>query len=296
MGWIHREDDPSRRESPAVKMTLELWTDSSIFGSTMSIMGSDTRTTKTIHRETESVVEAVVGVEFKVIPQINTSFLVAFATRLSTKFPIVDLQPSLPPALDPATALAAPEPTMNFTFGEAPANRLWLTDRSGVFLLQLQNDRIVVNWRKLKPSTQYPRHDHLREMLEANFKELRRICDESGIVISATVTECSYVNAIDEKFAVDSLYPAAFSELTGDEAYYQFSTTRGISHSGEHTTVLNIAGGTGQVSTGVQDFGLNISARTAVMGSDKFFPVEALAVAHDCANSTFNALTAGASS
>jgi uncharacterized protein (TIGR04255 family) len=49
----------------------------------------------------------------------------------------------------------------------APALRLWMLNNSENEMLQVQNDRLFLNWRRAPGDTQtYPRYDYLREAYE----------------------------------------------------------------------------------------------------------------------------------
>ena len=65
-----------------------------------------------------------------------------------------------PPVVEvegPAVAFKVSEET------ETP--RLWLMNEQGSQLLQLQQDRLVVNWRRLPSDIPYPHYESIREFL-----------------------------------------------------------------------------------------------------------------------------------
>ncbi len=79
-----------------------------------------------------------------------------------------------------------------------PQVRCWFMDRSENYLIQVQNDRFVCNWRKVRGDEAYPRYPLLRERLE---KEWARFCtflaDEGFTEPQVNQCEVTYVNHIE---------------------------------------------------------------------------------------------------
>src|SRR5687768_12321700 len=85
-----------------------------------------------------------------------------FAPKVRRQFPGLERQPPLPPmseTFDQRPGL----PSINVQFSDpASLPRLWLVSQSGEELVQLQHDRLSLNWRRVGTSTSYPRYKHLR--------------------------------------------------------------------------------------------------------------------------------------
>lgn len=118
-------------------------------------------------------VEVVVGVEFLPLPGLGPIKLVGLHSLWADRFPKLREQQALPPTAPPASG------TQGFfqfhiNLG-APALRLWMLNESEDELLQVQNDRLVLNWRRtLGDDRTYPRYDYLRGVYQrvyADFQE-----------------------------------------------------------------------------------------------------------------------------
>ena len=60
------------------------------------------------------------------------------------------------------------------------APRLWLENTSGDKVVQIQPDRLIVNWRKGQSGSPYPRYRAIREMLVDAWGRLGVVCAELG--------------------------------------------------------------------------------------------------------------------
>lgn len=118
-------------------------------------------------------VEVVVGVEFLPLPGLGPIKLVGLHGLWADRFPKLLEQPALPPTAPPASG-AQGFFQFQISLG-APALRLWMLNESEDELLQVQNDRLVLNWRRtLGDDRTYPRYDYLRDIYQrvyADFHE-----------------------------------------------------------------------------------------------------------------------------
>jgi len=74
---------------------------------------------------------------------------------------------------------------------------MWLTNKSGTELLQIQNDRFIHNWRKTGEGTTYPRYERLREEFIAEFERFSSAIKQIGLSVPrANQCEVTYINQI----------------------------------------------------------------------------------------------------
>ena len=66
--------------------------------------------------------------------------------------------------------------------------RLWLQNVSGDRVLQLQQDRIAVNWAKAATGDEYPRYTTIRAFLVDAWHRLEAIVDDLGLAMPLPVT------------------------------------------------------------------------------------------------------------
>jgi len=77
-----------------------------------------------------------------------------------------------------------------------PHLRLWYIGAGGR-LIQIQRDRLIVNWRKESEFSDYPRYGALRSELESRSREFASFIAEQGIgELSPNSIELTYVNQI----------------------------------------------------------------------------------------------------
>lgn len=82
---------------------------------------------------------------------------------------------------------------------DAPAPPLfWLLDESGHHLIQIQRDRLVVNWRKLSPDESYPSFDSILPRWQAAWSAFERAVAMLGLdPLAPNACELTYFNAIE---------------------------------------------------------------------------------------------------
>jgi len=141
------------------------------------------------------VVEMAMGVQFHPLPALRGISLASLRERWRTEYPRVEEQAPLPPAIEggPMQGIA-----LQVGFGPVPTVRHMFLNEAGSEFVQLQNDRLVVNWREAQPSTPYPRYERMRALFVERISEVAEFVerDELGI-LQIVQAELNYVNAID---------------------------------------------------------------------------------------------------
>lgn len=100
------------------------------------------------------VVEVACGVQFETLELWNTTHFGQFAATIRDTYPTTQDHPPLAPIrLGERTAF---EPVLSPL---PPLRRVFFIDPSGNFLIQLQPNRFLHNWRRTKDLDQYPRYD-----------------------------------------------------------------------------------------------------------------------------------------
>lgn len=114
-------------------------------------------------------------------------------------YPRVEEQPPLPPGLEVELGSVMPQFRLSFGTGAPPMNRHWFLSQDESRLVQLQQDRLIVNWRISDPPTEYPRYGQLRETLVQRFADLELVTGELGFGSpQISQLEISYVNVLPE--------------------------------------------------------------------------------------------------
>lgn len=215
--------------------------------------------------ENPPVREAVIGIEFNPLP-LSIIDLAKLTDEWRAEFPIVQEQP----ALDPSTAVApgAGGPGIHFGSGVPPV-RLWLIEPSGHFLIQLQRDRLLLNWRKVAEDSEYPRYAVLRDKFAGLLSGLRGFLrsNHPGADVSMTVAEFTYINRIAAEGSADTVFSVLrepTTPLPGQPLVVRFQEIRNVHHSESAAP--------GQLSISTEPAVVNGVAEIQLTVSTKFFP------------------------
>jgi uncharacterized protein (TIGR04255 family) len=111
--------------------------------------------------ERPPVVEVALGVQFQPIVKFRAPHVGLLWEEWRDDYPILD---EVPP-LDPTVEQEGPTPRTRFEITSLPPMmRYWFLSEDGSRLLQVQRDRIILNWRKVPTGPQiYPHYGTLRE-------------------------------------------------------------------------------------------------------------------------------------
>ncbi|MTE01680.1 TIGR04255 family protein [Paracoccus sp. YIM 132242] len=146
--------------------------------------------------------EVVLGIQFE-SPAAYTSIFAGQIWELyRAEFPKVMEVPRLEPQFEIFGGNAAPG--INFNFGPPPLRgRLWFLSEDESHLVQIQEDRLFLNWRK-RPNgiteQPYPRY----EQIAGSFRQSVKLLDDFflktfGKGLQITQAEAAYINSVLEK-------------------------------------------------------------------------------------------------
>jgi hypothetical protein len=128
---------------------------------------------------------------------VDLDVLARFANEVRKAFPIQEQQPLAPPMRESFDVVPPPEPPFEIKFEPSLAlPRTWFISQDRSRLIQIQADRISLNWRQTD-SARYPRYETLRRDLGRHFNTLRR-CVEAGDRTMPPINMCevNYVNPV----------------------------------------------------------------------------------------------------
>lgn len=239
------------------------------------------------------VSEAVLGIEFDPIDELGAIRLAQIASLWSpSSYPKIKEVPGIPPL--PQTG-DVPPPAFALHMGPTPP-RLWLLSDDESDLLQLQNDRLIVNWRKTRPDAVYPRYTALYARLEKHWREFSQYLREYSLALPMRVTvECTYVNIFPFSGDISralSIFSRPANELPGTDEGVQFQLMRRIA-SNSSSGRLMVSGGPNSVGVGDAAQAYNLTVTTKVQGavSSGGFAGELLAEAHAASVAAFTSIT-----
>ena len=70
-----------------------------------------------------------------------------------------------------------------------PLPRVWFIHKDLHGIIQVQRDRFLHNWKKVKPDDQYPRYGHVKQLFEEHLATFETFLSELGI---GTLVPCQY--------------------------------------------------------------------------------------------------------
>lgn len=167
------------------------------------------------------------ALEFAPMPSLDTSRLVHLLDSLAADYPDRDEQPALPPSTPPGEPSAFP--AMMLSYGVVTP-RLWAVNNNLGYVLQLQQDRLILNWRA--GGAPYPHYDVLKREFTSKWDGILAFCSTRGMPAPEPHTvEFTYVNVIDndgQTRPTQALRSLAEAEegLPGSPAGVAYSTRR----------------------------------------------------------------------
>lgn len=149
--------------------------------------------------EKPPVVETVLSVQFDKLNAMQAVHFGLFWRRVQSRFPKTEERPPLSPFIE-----RFPEPLsrggrVQFEAMETPPlPRLWLLNEAGSEMIQVQNDRFIKNWRKVREPDQYPRYEPvIKPAFLRDFAEFQSFLNEEKLgAVKVNQCEVTYVNHI----------------------------------------------------------------------------------------------------
>ena len=144
--------------------------------------------------EEPPVVEMALGVQFRPLMGLRGIALGPLREQWRSSYPRVEEQAPLAPAIEGSQT---PGIALQVGFGPRATARYWFLNAAGSELVQVQNDRLLVNWREGEPPNPYPRYPLMRALFEQRLGELRDFVERQQLgTIEVVQAELNYVNAL----------------------------------------------------------------------------------------------------
>lgn len=163
--------------------------------------------------------EVVLGVQFEA-PSNYTSVDAASVWEIfKDDFPTVVEMPRLEPQFETfGGAVAGAGFQLNFGPG-SPKSRLWFVSKDQTHLVQFQDDRFLINWRKrpngVDSSQPYPRFEPIVSSFKAYLERLSEFyLSHFGINLAVNQAEVSYINLIKHDVLPVGMQVFSFLDLS----------------------------------------------------------------------------------
>ncbi|MDQ2803042.1 MAG: TIGR04255 family protein [Pseudomonadota bacterium] len=145
--------------------------------------------------------EAVLSIQFATLVAFQSVHAGLLWSELRNTYPRASEQAPLVSMFETFGGVPAPHTLMVpqiQAFLSPPTPRFWFEAADGEHLLQIQQDRIIHNWRKRDESRQYPRYEEVRRRLHANVARFGDFLQREGLgTLNPNQCEVTYVNIID---------------------------------------------------------------------------------------------------
>ncbi|MFI6282097.1 TIGR04255 family protein [Streptomyces sp. NPDC050988] len=140
------------------------------------------------------VVEVACGVKFRKVPELHGLRIAPLYEMWKSELPVIDEQPTLP-SIEAGPAGSSPKILVDFP--SLRQTRYWFQSESGSDLVQLQPDRLIVNWRSCGNGEDYPRFEYVLNNLSRRVADLSRFIEENfRSKLEILHVELSYVNSL----------------------------------------------------------------------------------------------------
>lgn len=206
---------------------------------------------------TPPVAEAVIAAEFPDVPELSAVRLIELQREWAEDYPELELRDALPPM-----AVVGPM----FQFATQPSLRIWALNQASGMLVQLQSNRIAVNWRALEGGAPYPRYESLRNEFDKRWRSLGA-ATPTGVLPAPTTVEFVYVNRIelDDTDVMETFVKWGAAADSGERVVDEFRAVRLISSPEMPDRELKVIGrAAGDPSAGKAVLSLNIEVRSVV--------------------------------
>lgn len=142
--------------------------------------------------------ETALSIQFAPIPGFGIPHFGLFWAKVRGEYPRFEVQPPIANFTEQPGPVLRAGPIVGLQLLSLPEVRCWFVDQPGNRLIQVQHDRFVHNWRRVKGDEEYPRYPALRAYLE---REWGRFCEflASEKLEAPKVNQCEvlYVNNIE---------------------------------------------------------------------------------------------------
>ena len=144
------------------------------------------------------VIETVLGVQFNPLKDFSILHCGLFWEKVRGDYPKYGVQPSLKQAFEKFPSRFAEENKLGLEVLAEPPLRCWLIDETSTHLIQIQQDRFIVNWREVTGEEVYIRYDTFKSRFEKEWERFSQFLESEGFPVpEINQCEVTYVNHIE---------------------------------------------------------------------------------------------------
>ncbi|MGH7099830.1 MAG: TIGR04255 family protein [Stellaceae bacterium] len=144
--------------------------------------------------------EVVLSIQFASIPAFRSVHIGLLWDKFRQEYPKVSERPPLPAAFETFGGMPVnPAPLFQIEALTAPPmSRFWFEEEEGAEIIQIQQDRIVHNWRKRETEQRYPRYETIRQRFASDLERFGAfLASEHLGELRPNQCEVTYINLIE---------------------------------------------------------------------------------------------------
>lgn len=146
--------------------------------------------------ERPPVIEVVCGILFKSINTLLAPHLGLLWEKYKSDYPICREVPPLAPVIE----RFGERPRIDLQLADVPPlPRTWFVHKKDNGIIQVQRDRFLHNWKKVRPEDEYPRYPQVIELFKDRLSQFESFLKENELgVIEPRQYEMTYINHIPQ--------------------------------------------------------------------------------------------------
>lgn len=147
------------------------------------------------------IAEVALSLQFEPLVRLHIAHLGLLWERFRSRFPRTEEHPALPHVIEEFDVPRRAAPGIRIEVTGVPAvPRCWFLNAAGTELIQVQQDRFTVNWRRGDGDEPYPEYNHVRAFFTDAFDTFRAFLLDTDLgAVQADQCEVTYVDHIERR-------------------------------------------------------------------------------------------------
>jgi uncharacterized protein (TIGR04255 family) len=161
------------------------------------------------------VIETVLSVQFHALKGLALPHFGLFWQTIRDAYPNFHVQPPLNATVEKFGGQDLPQFTISVEGLSGLPVRCWFITQSGQRVLQVQNDRLIYNWRKTRHDDEYPRYESIRLAFETEWNNFCKFLEDEKLGLpEPNQCEITYINHIEpvnntgQPIAMSTIFPS----------------------------------------------------------------------------------------
>jgi uncharacterized protein (TIGR04255 family) len=144
------------------------------------------------------VSEVALSIEFTPLMKWRSPHAGLYWGQINREYPQTEAQPPIPSQIEKFGEAFWQKTPLQFQMLTGDMNRYWFVAAPGTHLIQLQRDRFIVNWRKVRGDEKYPRYEReVRPRLVREWARFKQFIHDQDLGdIEVQQCEITYINDI----------------------------------------------------------------------------------------------------